>query len=423
MPLSLRGGGAGLHPAYLSSPGPSRESRLANSDSNFGRSAGRLRFMPGTFIENPKKKRILALDGGGVRGIFTIEILARMEALLRERLKKPHLVLADHFQFMAGTSTGAIIATLLAWGHPVEKVRTLYRERCHEIFPPVAPWRIWKAGRLLRRFGRAFYGDEPLSEFLQEHFFDDTTTETAKLGSSKLRTQLLLCMRNSTTGSAWAITNNPRALYNQRHRKNCNLDIPIWKLVRASTAAPLYFLPELIDVGETNFAFVDGGVSPYNNPALIAVLSATQPCYQMEWPTGTENLHVVSIGTGRMRSVLKDISLWNLNLFRNLMGVPSSLMDSISLQQDFLCRVMGACLFGHAIDREVGDLITDPTKLPGSSRQFTYVRYDHEFPTKELVDAVKKHGEMRLDNVRTMPFLASLGEDYAKANVQVEHLL
>lgn len=52
------------------------------------------------------KKKILALDGGGIKGVVSIEILAKIEQLLREREGKPDLVLADYFDFIAGTSTG-----------------------------------------------------------------------------------------------------------------------------------------------------------------------------------------------------------------------------------------------------------------------------------------------------------------------------
>jgi patatin-like phospholipase/acyl hydrolase len=61
-------------------------------------------------------KRILALDGGGIRGMFSLQILARIEELFRQDRNEPNLVLADVFDFIAGTSTGAIIATFLALG-------------------------------------------------------------------------------------------------------------------------------------------------------------------------------------------------------------------------------------------------------------------------------------------------------------------
>jgi predicted acylesterase/phospholipase RssA len=126
---------------------------------------------PAAEIATGQRKRILALDGGGVRGFFTIEILARMEKLLREHLGQPRLVLADHFQFMAGTSTGAIIATLLSWGESADTVRQPYREHCHEIFPPPAPWKVWRVARR----ARAFYGAEALSDSLRRYFHDEET--------------------------------------------------------------------------------------------------------------------------------------------------------------------------------------------------------------------------------------------------------
>jgi patatin-like phospholipase/acyl hydrolase len=57
-------------------------------------------------------KKILALDGGGIRGMLTVEVLAEIEELLRKALKRDaNFVLADYFDYIAGTSTGAIIAT------------------------------------------------------------------------------------------------------------------------------------------------------------------------------------------------------------------------------------------------------------------------------------------------------------------------
>ena len=68
-------------------------------------------------------KKILALDGGGIRGILSVEILAKLESLLREKLgKDENFVLADYFDFIAGTSTGAIVAACLSWGMTVDRI-------------------------------------------------------------------------------------------------------------------------------------------------------------------------------------------------------------------------------------------------------------------------------------------------------------
>ena len=104
------------------------------------------------------------------------------------------------------------------------------------------------------------------------------------LGSDKLQTLLILVMRNATTDSPWPVSNNPYAKYNDPARHDCNLTLPLWRLVRASTAAPTYFPPEVVPIGPNNFIFVDGGVTMYNNPAFLAFLMATTEAY---WPNKT----------------------------------------------------------------------------------------------------------------------------------------
>ena len=90
----------------------------------------------------------------------------------------------------------------------------------------------------MRRLRYKFEG-EPLTNQIKQIFAVDTT-----LGSEKLRTLLLLVMRNATTDSPWPISNNPYARYNDRARKDCNLNFPLWQLVRASTAARLTSHPK-----------------------------------------------------------------------------------------------------------------------------------------------------------------------------------
>src|SRR5579872_1425235 len=78
----------------------------------------------------------------------------------------------------------------------------------------------------------------------------------------------------------------------------CNLRIPLWQLVCASTAAPTYFPPEVVRIGEEEFLFVDGGVTMFNNPAFQLFLMATVEPYNLKWPSGAERMLLVSIGTG-----------------------------------------------------------------------------------------------------------------------------
>src|SRR6476659_7626659 len=125
-------------------------------------------------------RRLLACDGGGIRGIISIEILAKIEAELRALSGKPDLVLSDYFDYVAGTSTGAIIATLVSLGFGVGEIRDFYVKSGAEMFQPA--W-LWE--RLHTKFN-----DDNLTRMLKEVTGAETT-----LGSDKLRTLLMIVLR------------------------------------------------------------------------------------------------------------------------------------------------------------------------------------------------------------------------------------
>jgi patatin-like phospholipase/acyl hydrolase len=191
---------------------------------------------------------------------------------------------------------------------------------------------------------------KPLSDMLRRIFSEDGEgKKPSPLGTNRLKKLLLVVVRNHSTGSAWPLTNNPLAKYNDRTRPDCNLNVPLWKVLRASTAAPVYYDPEKIILGDHEEIFVDGSITPYNNPALIAALSATLPCYRLNWPSGPENLRVVSLGSMRFSSALpKDVgSLWVLY---NAKKIPPALIQGIAWEQDYMCRCLGECLYGEPLD-------------------------------------------------------------------------
>ena len=80
-----------------------------------------------SIIEARGPKKLLAIDGGGIRGLIAIEFLSKIERLLRDRFNQPNLVLADDLDYVAGTSTGAIIATLISLGYSIDEVHGFYR--------------------------------------------------------------------------------------------------------------------------------------------------------------------------------------------------------------------------------------------------------------------------------------------------------
>jgi hypothetical protein len=355
-------------------------------------------------------KKLLALDGGGIRGLITVEVLAGIETLLRQETKKPNLVLADYFDYIAGTSTGAIIATCLSLGMTVDKLRDFYVDNGEAMFAKSS---------LLKRF-RYKYEDDKLAAMLQRVLREESGESThPKLGSEALRTLLLIIMRNATTDSPWPISNNPKARYNARDRRNCNLEIPLWQLVRASTAAPVYFPPEEVRVGEDSFLFVDGGITTYNNPSFLLFLMSTMGAYQLGWPVGAEQMLLVSVGTGTNPNANADLDPSDMNLVYNAGSIPSALMYAALNEQDLLCRAFGACRHGAPLDREVGDLIDVPGNpsrglLP---KLFTYARYNAELTPSGLgaigLPKIDPKHVQKLDSVEHIAELQQVGRAVA----------
>jgi uncharacterized protein len=329
-------------------------------------------------------KRLLAIDGGGVRGLLAIEILWRLESVLRESLGRDETFrLADYFDFVGGTSTGAILATCLALGMPVAQIREIAVAAVRDMFS--------KAG-----FGRRFwykYDDEHIASRLREVFRGFLTDEDRQaghtditLGTPALRTLLLVVMRNATTDSPWPVSNNPRAKFNDPSRPDCNLGIPLWQLVRASTAAPTFFPPEEVQLGPERFLFVDGGVTPYNNPALLLFVMASAPPYRLEWPAGPDRMLIISVGTGRVRHARPGLRAADLNVLYNAAAIPGALLSATQVEQDLLCRTFGRCRKGDQLDQEAGTLIDTPgsNTVRAVPPLFTYLRYDADLSESGL---------------------------------------
>ena len=330
-------------------------------------------------MHQSNQHRILTLDGGGIRGIVSVEVLAQIETLLREETGNPDLLLGDWFDLIAGTSTGAITAALLATGHSVAEVQRFYEDEPAELFDPSELHE-----RLYRKYGADYFARR-----LQEIFGRETI-----FGSESIRTLLLLVLRNVTTDSPWFLTNNPKSKFNDRSLPECNLNLPLWQLVRASTAAPTYFDPEVIEVGEKTFVFGDGGLTGYSNPAFKAFLMATVEPYRLSWPTGTERMLLVSVGTGGRCLADEDLRPHDMHLWYHAQTLPFALMNGSRDRQDLLCRVFGDCLLGDPIDQEVGTLIGAPG--PVDPKLFTYLRYDTRV-LGELREIGRALGERRVE--------------------------
>jgi uncharacterized protein len=364
----------------------------------------------GSFAEKLRpapQKKLLALDGGGIRGVVTLEILSRLESILRQEKAggSPDFRLADYFDYIAGTSTGAIIAAGLALGMSVAEISHFYHTSAREMFS--------RAG-YLQRF-QFKYADEKLAAQLKDIYGASTT-----LGSERLRTLLMMVMRNATTDSPWPVSNNPYAKFNDRNRSDCNLELPLWQLIRASTAAPTFFPPELVRIGNHDFLFVDGGVTTYNNPAFQLFLMATLDPYRLKWPTGTNRMLLVSIGTGTTTRHNETLQAKDMNLLYNVECIPSALILAALNEQDFLCRVFGDCRVGLPLDSEVGDMKT--VTGPAASKSFTYMRLNAELSPEGLqhlgVTGIRPKDVQALDSIDHINELRQIGQAVAQTQLQ-----
>ncbi len=354
-------------------------------------------------------KRLLALDGGGMRGLISLQFLRRMAELIGNGDKQYRL--CSTFDYFAGTSTGAMIAACLACGSSVDDVENLYRSLGRRIFT-----KRWLPGRL-----RSFYKAGGITAGLKDFFGTDTT-----LGDPSLQSLLAIVTHRTDTDSIWPITNVSTARYNDRARGDCNLDFPLWQILRGSTAAPVFFPPEQIRLGPSGppALFEDGGVTPFNNPAPLLVELATSPRYTLDWPTGPDELLVVSVGTGSSITA-SSTDVKKLGLMFQARTLIRVIMNGSSTENDRLCQVLGDTRHAPRIDSEFND--ESVNAIQPHSPLFSYVRYNVAIGSKDLAQVpelsdinAKKVGRLDAANLSDMEQLIRIGR-YAANQVQLAH--
>lgn len=362
-------------------------------------------------------KRILSLDGGGVRGVLALSFLARIEALLQERYSSDRLVLSDYFDLIGGTSTGAIIAAGLAKGYPVRTLQELYQEMAKDIFRR----KPWRQGLVFAK-----YRHRGLRRLLEEHFGEYS------LGDPRLRTGIMIVTKRWDTGSPWVLHNHPRGRYYDRGASSRvpNRYYNLAQIVRASTAAPTFFRPESITVGKgVEGRFVDGGVTPHNNPALQLLLLATLHGYGFRWTVGRDKLLLISVGTGakdpKVTVTLRERLARKLAIYDGLTSLVGLMTDCDALNQTILQAISDTPTRWH-IDRDIGDLRLDSlTEAPVISYRRYSVLLMSDWLNRELGLAVSDNEAndlFRMDKPKNMARLAEIGDLAARQQVSQEHL-
>ncbi len=341
-------------------------------------------------FQRPGPKRILALDGGGSRGLLSLGVLAKLEAHLAARSPNPEAFrLAHYFDLIGGTSTGAIIATTLALEWRVRDVVDLYFKLLPAIFArPQVP-------SFLRLLIPAFKNAE-LTKALNEYLGD------RQLNSSDLKTGLAIHAKRIDSGSAWILVNNPDWCYFDSKDKTGipNSEFYLRDLVQGSAAAPTYFNDVRVPLvrnkrGDVSgYAhFFDGGVSPNNNPAMQLLLTVTEPAFGFNWPTGEQDLLIWSVGTGyvrkrfekrnrKRRSSAKPIGDFSKMAYSSkVQAALEGYNHDISQQQITTMQALSHARFPWHVNSEVRMQL----KTPLLSREplFTYQRYDARLEIEE----------------------------------------
>jgi len=209
--------------------------------------------------------QVLALDGGGFRGLFMAQVLADWE----RQIGRP---IVSCFDLLVGTSTGGIIALSLAAGLPAEALVDFYLQDGRDIFPRPRSARRWISGA--RHWFVAKYGSGALEAALQRRFGSKTMAD--------LQVPVVIPAFEMHDGKHW---------YFKTPHFTGNLldhDRPIWEVARATAAAPTYFPGFTSSRSEW---FIDGGVLA-NNPSLVGYLEV-----QLNFGQWKSQVKILNIGT------------------------------------------------------------------------------------------------------------------------------
>ena len=192
-----------------------------------------------------KAFKILSVDGGGIKGLYSSTIL--------EHLEQRFGPMSDYFDMICGTSTGGLIALCLALKIPAKNISNIYEEHGKKIFPK----RTRLGGIIRQTFWRGKYSDEPLKKVLQGVFQKNTIADLHNL--------ICIPSYSLTDARPWVFKRDHGKL--DRDNNTLLVDVAL-----ATSAAPTYF--PLCEISSyNNKQFIDGGVWA-NNPTLVGVIEA-----------------------------------------------------------------------------------------------------------------------------------------------------
>ncbi|MCC5608643.1 patatin-like phospholipase family protein [Nostoc sp. CHAB 5834] len=291
--------------------------------------------------------KILALDGGGIRGVVAARILQQVEQEIRKQGKGNFL--HEYFDLISGTSTGSILAGGIAVGKESSELIKLYKDRGKDIFPVDRKERYKNLPSIIKSiidiFSVSKYSHDGMISVLKDAYKSTKIKDIQK--------PVLLILAYDTLYRNTTFFTNCHPDLGDRWYDDCYL----WEICTASASAPTFFPPyklEPVDkekFGDWEFPHIDGGVSA-NNPSLAALSlvmrisqSLVSPEIKQKYKLDNlrlEDISILSIGTGQTSEPYqyKQISKWKgLDWVKNLTNI---FMEPTSEIGSTICRqIMG----------------------------------------------------------------------------------
>ncbi|MEO1375966.1 MAG: CBASS cGAMP-activated phospholipase [Cyanobacteria bacterium J06635_10] len=231
--------------------------------------------------------RILCLDGGGIRGVMPARILQKVEQKLGSPLK-------EHFDLIAGTSTGSILAAGIALEKSPEELLNLYKDKGLKIFPYQNLFSL-KRLSLILKYGISApkFSDEGLISVLQEQFGDRKLCDIVTNSEGAMDCLKVLIPSYDTQ------SRNPVIFKSWCHDRWYS-DVPVWEICLCSASAPTYFPAHKIEKNGQEYSLIDGGVCA-NNPVSCALAEGIKLLRQSSNQSAAnviDQIKIISIGTG-----------------------------------------------------------------------------------------------------------------------------
>lgn len=308
--------------------------------------------------EVEKLRRVLSLDGGGIRGIMTGQVLVALEEKLNKKYFDIHgkqaerpIRIGQYFDLIAGTSTGGILTCILLCPDPenpdyprfsAKEAVQIYVKYGKDIFKPTFSGRL--PGFLSGMSGSKF-GSSQLENILKQF-----------LGNRRMSELLKPCLITS-----YDIQERKAVFFTSHDAKHKdNADFPIWQVARSTSAAPTYFPPALaVAEDDLQFHTIDGGLFA-NNPTMCAVVEAMKIFKdEKNKLSRLDNLFILSIGTGEIRKKYHYAEALKWGLLRWIAPIIDIMMTGVSETVDYQLKKLYAALNlkqqYHRIMPELGD--------------------------------------------------------------------